>query len=77
MTGGTGPRGAGGRRAEKGVSGAEFAGIGFQFAAATFQNTLTWNQASLFDVDNIGTAIHEALIPMAADAVGATLGLEK
>ena len=34
MTGGTGPRGAGGRRAEKGVSGAEFAGIGFQFAAA-------------------------------------------
>jgi len=33
MTGGTGSRGAGGKRADKGVSGAEFAGIGVQFAA--------------------------------------------
>jgi ATP synthase protein I len=33
MTGGNGSRGAGGKRANQGFSGAEFAGIGVQFAA--------------------------------------------
>lgn len=33
MTGGNGSRGAGGSRANSGVSGAEFAGVGVQFAA--------------------------------------------
>ena len=34
MTGGNGSRGAGERRANQGFSGAEFAGLGVQFAAA-------------------------------------------
>jgi F0F1-type ATP synthase assembly protein I len=33
MTGGNGSRGAGGTRANSGISGAEFAGVGVQFAA--------------------------------------------